>query len=290
MAEWSAWMLEYANFFEHPASRSLYGTGYDERIYFPFGYVLIEGEGHLALIDTGFDPGSTFINGFLHESTVSGSRSAREVLAKVDVDPSEIDTVFLTHAHFDHMGNLAVFPNATVWLQARELEQIDLALSRGERFAALTEALDPADLLTLEQVRIDGRLRLAEGEVHDALPGVDLIPAFDSHTNGSQLVVVRSGTESWVMTGDNAYSYRNVETTPEHPGYIGVGYGTGSLWRSLEVIDEMLQIAGDSSRLMIPHEGETFARFPSWRWAEDGLAVAELRLAPGHRSRVRAPS
>jgi glyoxylase-like metal-dependent hydrolase (beta-lactamase superfamily II) len=278
-------MLEYARFDDHPASRSLYGTGYDERIYFPFSYVLLEGEGHIALIDTGFDPNSTFINGFLHETTVSRSRSARDVLAKVGVEVGEIDTVLLTHAHFDHMGNLAAFPNAEVWLQARELEWIDRALRLPAAFSALTEALDPADLLTLEQVKRDGRLHLADGLQKDVLPGIDLVPAFETHTEGSQYVAVRSGEETWVMTGDNAYAYRNVETGPDQPGYLGIGYGTGSLWRSLEVIDEMLGVADGSARLMIPHEGETFSRFPSKRWP-DGLAVAEMRLAPGVASRL----
>jgi glyoxylase-like metal-dependent hydrolase (beta-lactamase superfamily II) len=285
MADWSIWMLEYARTEDHPTPRSLYGVGYEERGYFPFSYVLLEGHGHLALIDTGFDPGSTFINRFLHESTVRSSASAAEVLGRVGVRPEDVDSILLTHAHFDHMGNLPAFPNAHVWIQSREIEQWEHALALPARFASLTEALDPGDLLHLEEVRQQGRLTLVDGLATNVLPGVDLVPAFDSHTDGSQYVVVRCGHENWVMTGDNAYSYRNVETSPDNPLYRGIGYGNGSLWRSLFVLDEMMQRADSSSRLIIPHEGQTFARFDSRRHA-DGLGVAEMHLAAGGTTRL----
>jgi len=282
MTEWSAWMIEYARTDDHPASRSLYGTAYDERWYLPFCFVLLEGEGHLALVDTGFDPGSTFIRGFLHESTVSTSRSARHVLGKLGVTPEDVDTVLLTHAHFDHMGNLPVFPNADVWIQRREVEWAEEAVRLPQRFRTLVEALDPSDLLYLTQLEESGRLHLADGVQKDVLPGVDLVPAFETHTEGSQYVVIRAGGESWVMTGDNVYSYRNVE---DPSGYFGIGYGNGSLARSLYTIDDIMQVAGTSERLLIPHEGKIFSRFPSVR-TEDGLAVAEMRLAPGAASRL----
>jgi N-acyl homoserine lactone hydrolase len=289
MSEWSMWMLEYARVEDHPLRKSLYGTGFDERGYFPYCYVLLEGEGHLALIDTGFDPSSEIVRRFMPESAVKGAKHPREVLAKVGLTPEDIDTILITHAHFDHMGNLPAFPNAQVWIQAREVQQTEYALSLPERFGSLSQAFDPADLVYLEELRKEGRLNLADGRVDDVLPGVDLIPAFDSHTDGSQYIAVRAGSDSWVMPGDNVYSYRNVETSPSNPLYRGVGVANGSLWKSLFIIDEMMQCAGDSNRLMIPHEGEIFERFPSIR-GDDNLAVAEMRLAQNTPSRLSLDS
>ena len=289
MPEWSLWMLEYARIEDHPLRQSIYGVGFDERVYMPFSYVLMEGEGHLALIDAGFDPRAAFVNRFLHEGDLDRAASPDTVLGKAGLAPQDIDTILITHAHYDHMGNLSAFPNAQVWLQARELERWNYAFSLPERFATLRQAIDPADLLYLEQLRQDGRLNLADGRVDDVLPGVDLVPAFDSHTDGSQYVAVRTGGQTWVMTGDNAYSYRNAEMTPDDPVLRGIGVGSGSLWRSLFVIDEMLQSAGDSSRLMIPHEAELYERFPSIR-GNDNLAIAEMHLAPGTPSRLNIAS
>lgn len=286
MAEWSIWMLEYAHHDTHPVSRVTYGAGYGETAYFPFSYTLLEGEGHLALVDVGFDDRSAFVNQILHESPIVGCASPEHVLAKVGVRPDDIDTIFITHAHFDHMGNLQAFPNAHVYVQARELERWEYALSLPPKFSALTEVLDPADVLYARQLQDDGRLTLVEGTATDVLPGIDLKPAFDSHTDGSQYVVIRNSTDTWVVTGDNASSYENVETSEKRPSYLGIGYGTGSLWRSLFLIDEMLQTAGASSRLVIGHAAGTYERFPSLR-SSDGLGVAEMRLAPGATTRLQ---
>jgi N-acyl homoserine lactone hydrolase len=45
------------------------------------------------------------------------------VLAEAGVSPADVQHVFLTHAHFDHTGNTDAFPNATFYLQERELSK-----------------------------------------------------------------------------------------------------------------------------------------------------------------------
>ena len=37
--------------------------------------------------------------------------------------------MLVTHAHFDHLGNVAAFPNATVYIQRREVEKWGWAVS-----------------------------------------------------------------------------------------------------------------------------------------------------------------
>ncbi|MCH3779592.1 MBL fold metallo-hydrolase, partial [Campylobacter coli] len=38
------------------------------------------------------------------------------------VAPADITDVVLTHAHYDHAVNFTLFPNATIWIGARELQ------------------------------------------------------------------------------------------------------------------------------------------------------------------------
>jgi glyoxylase-like metal-dependent hydrolase (beta-lactamase superfamily II) len=289
MDDWSIWMLEYARCDVQPVPRVLYGEGYGKTAYFPFSFLLLVGKGHTALVDVGYDPEREFISKLLHENAITCSRDAPSVLSKVGIRPEAVDTIFVTHAHYDHMGNLPAFPNARVYLQTREIERWEYALGMPSRFSALRESVDPADILYVRQLQEDGRLVLVDGVAQDVLPGIDLRPAFDSHTDGSQYVVIRNAEHTWVATGDNMFSYANAETTPSHPSYRGIGYGTGSLWRSLLIIDEMLTIAGAVERLAIVHEGETFQRFPSVRTA-DSLAVSELCLARGAESRLPVTS
>lgn len=287
MAEWSITMLEYARCDVQPRAKCLYATGWGEFGYLPFSYTLLEGEGHLALIDVGFDTRSPFVDACLHEHAITDSSDPRTVLGKIGVSPEDIDTILITHAHFDHMGALSWFPNAQVYVQRREIERWEYALTLPPEFASLVEALDPADILYARQLEQDGRLVLVDGVTLDVLPGVDLRPAFDTHTDGSQYVVIRNSSDTWVAMGDNLYSYDSVETTPTRPHYIGIGYSVGSLWRSLETIDEMMGIASSVMTLAIGHEGRTYDRFPSRRTG-DRLAVAEMRIAPGGRSRLTA--
>jgi hypothetical protein len=169
------------------------------------------------------------------------------------------------------MGNLGKFPNAMVYLQRREIERWQELLALGPRYDFLFGAIDPADVLYAVELAETGRLELVDGPRDDVLPGIDLRPAFNAHTEGSQYVVVRTGGEHWVVTGDGAF--------------IPIGFGSGSAIACLMLIDEMLDVAGDSNRFVIVHEKETFRRFPA-ATGDDRLSMAELVVAPSDVSHL----
>jgi glyoxylase-like metal-dependent hydrolase (beta-lactamase superfamily II) len=199
------------------------------------------------------------------------------------VTPDEIDTIILTHVHADHAGNLRKFPNARVIVQARELHSWQEAMRRGPRYAALLAALDPRDVFYLGELAEQGRLELLDGSASDVLPCLDIHPAHGTHTDGSQYVTIRTRDRNWVAAGDNLFSYQNVEVLDEG-AYIPIGFGTGSSWRGVEIIEEMAAAASSSSQILIVHERDTYHRFNGWT-SERGLGVAELQLAEGVASR-----
>lgn len=283
MSDWSIWMLEYARCLTQPVGCILYGHWNEGTRRFPYSYLYLESADHKMLVDVGYD-GHGHGGELGVKYGVENWRDADVVLGALGVRPDEIDTVIITHAHYDHVGNLSKFPNAEVYIQRKEIEHWEWALTKGSRFASLTGALDPADVLYLMELHAAGRLHLLDGDVDDVRPGVSVRAAFDTHSGGSQYVIVRGVEGDWVLAGDNLYGYENVEGIDGSGEYIAIGFGGGSAWNNLEIIDEMLRVAETTQRIAIVHEHDTFNRHTSWQ-TPDGLMVAEMRLASGQTSR-----
>ncbi len=181
----------------------------------PGCYVLIKGKGQVAMVDVGYnnkDYGAVMANSF----GVQGWQPPKTVLAECGVTPEQVTHVFITHAHFDHMGGTEDFPNATFYVQERELSKWIWAMSLDRRFRWFMGATDPGDLLRAVDLARQGRLVSVEGDRTDVLPGIDLHPAFDTHTWGSMYINIRNdgraeSEDCWIFAGDLIYSYANLK-------------------------------------------------------------------------------
>ncbi|HEY8588246.1 MAG TPA: N-acyl homoserine lactonase family protein [Naasia sp.] len=288
MTSYSIWMLEYSHCLAQPLGCIFYGSWNSGSRMFAYGYAYIEGGGHKILVDIGHDNMSSNKH-YNDVNDIVDWQPPAAVLGKLGVTPEEIDTVILTHAHYDHAGGARYFPNATFYLQKVELESSRWALDNKHLYSSIIGALDPDDVTMLEQLAAEGRLTLLEGGVEHLFPGLHIRTAYDTHTMGGQYVVVEDGDANWVVTGDALYSYENAEGIGGSGEPVNIGFGGGSGWRGLQIIDEMAKTAGDTNRLVIVHEYETFRRHPSRKY-DDNLSVAELLLAPGAESRITVPT
>src|SRR5262249_11810021 len=162
------------------------------------------GQGRVAMVDVGYNHkayGEVLANTY----GVRNWHPPRVVLSEIGLAPEDVQTVFITHAHFDHMGNIEDFPNATFYIQERELSKWVWAMSLERRFRWLMLGMDPGDILRAVDLARQGRLVCVNGDKQDALPGIDLHAAFETHTWASMFVKVKDDSRSWVFAGDLAY-------------------------------------------------------------------------------------
>lgn len=291
MSNYSIWVLEYSYVPNYHVSGIIYGAHNEGYRKLPYCYVLIKSKDHIAMVDVGYnnkDYGATMANNF----GVENWHSPKDVLAQCGVTPADVSTIFVTHAHFDHLGGIEEFPNATFYIQEQELSKWVWAMSLPREFKWLMLATDPGDIMRAVDLARQGRLVLVNGDRADVLPGIDLHAALDTHTWGCMYVMVRNdgkaeSENAWILAGDLVYSFENLRGRGANAGsYIPVGLAVGSQTNLLLTTGKMLELVHNDSTRVIPiHEEGLKDAFPS-RISKDGLRITELCLADGETSLV----
>lgn len=235
----------------------------------------------LILVDTGFKSGRSMTGRSFEQVEMPEG-----VLGKVGCRPQDVDTVILTHLHFDHAGNFDAFPRARILVQRREYErwkEVIAALpdvSAGKQSWMLS-SLDVELFPRFDRAIAEGRVSLLDGDAEIA-PGVSCRLAEDTHTFGSQWVELETRSGPHVVAGDCVYWYANLERM------WPPGYHQGNAWNLLRTYERLRRLVGaDRLERIVPgHDMALFERHRSWI---AGLnPVAEVHLAAGETSRAAA--
>ena len=137
----------------------------------PFSFILAQQGDRNVLVDTGFmqdDHG--FRVSRVNSAFRPGYRPLR-MLAEMSVGAETITDIFMTHAHFDHMGSIAEFPNAHIHIQKSELLSWYEAIALPKRFRPSHRDHRPRQSSHRAR-RLDRASReLIDGDKDDVLPG-----------------------------------------------------------------------------------------------------------------------
>ena len=178
---WEIFILEYARSKDQPVASLLQGA-YDQGVIdLPFAFVLARSGKRSILVDCGFmreGNGIAVAEKFGIPDWISPVR----MLAEMGVQPAEITDIFVSHAHFDHMGSIEKFPNATVHLQKRELLSWVELMALPRRFSFLTMVLDP----DLHSSRCGALRQFPKGLSDPAVSGSAVRSRLDGVTENSQ--------------------------------------------------------------------------------------------------------
>jgi len=147
-----------------------------------------------------------------------------------------VETIVLGHGHWDHAGQLSSFPNAVVYIQKEELNQLDFFLNYPTAFnGGHIRAVNTVNPITGAQVGppqqacarspvcgyppqtvqeilgkpLTGKAKIIDGR-KEIGPGLVIHPAFRGHTYGSQLLQVNTARGQLVFGSDTYSSWTGI--------------------------------------------------------------------------------
>lgn len=149
----------------------------------------------VIVIDTGMNPDKARRHG--HAMVLNPI----DALRHHGVDPDEVDTVILTHLHFDHIGNLGAFSKAHFYLQAEEMAYVTGPYMEKPWFRRAYEVDEISQAVGLLH---QGRLSL-HGRNAQIAPGVS-VHWVGGHCAGQEIVRVKTA-RGWVVLASDALHY-----------------------------------------------------------------------------------
>jgi glyoxylase-like metal-dependent hydrolase (beta-lactamase superfamily II) len=271
---WQVYVMEYARSKDQPWVDLISGMYREGTMDLPFSFILAQRDNRNVLVDTGFmqeEHGS----GFSRKFGIPTWISPLTMLAEMNLSADAITDIVLTHAHFDHMGSVAEFPNAHIYIQKSELLSWYEAFALPRRFAHLTAIIDPDNIRAALDASIAHRVTLIDGDKNNVLPGIH-VRLGSGHTIGQQFVVIETKAGRQVISGDCVYSRRQFTGHNNDGVYVPLNNAVGSVWEQLKTIDKMNdELGGDLSRLVILHDTERWKAHKVVKEVE-GFRIVEI--------------
>jgi glyoxylase-like metal-dependent hydrolase (beta-lactamase superfamily II) len=246
--EYSIQAIRYASSPDVPVSELVVGGPKDVKVDIAMVVWLIRGGGHTILFDSGFHR-DTFLKYFPMKDYLRPD----EAVKLAGVKPEEVTDIVISHAHWDHMGGIDLFPKANVWIQKEEYRYYtgDAWQPGGNH-----GGIDPEDVKQLLQLNTEGRLHLVDGDNVEIFPGIRAYTGA-RHTYASQYLRVE-GNPPFVLASDNCYFYLNLSlhlpsatfSDADHPANIAAQ-------------SRMLELAGSVDRVVPGHDALQFQKFPT---------------------------
>jgi glyoxylase-like metal-dependent hydrolase (beta-lactamase superfamily II) len=209
---------------------------------------LIRGGGRRILFDSGFHRDT-----FLKEFPMKDYLSPDEALKAAGVAPEAVTDIVISHAHWDHMGGIDLFPKATVWIQREEYRYYTTdAWQAGGKHGGI----DPEDVLALVKLNTHGRVHLIDGDNVEIFPGIRVFTG-SRHTYASEYLRV-DGHPPFVLASDNVYFYLN-----QSKHLASATFSDADDAANIAQQARMIELAGSPDRVVPGHDILQFERFPT---------------------------
>jgi glyoxylase-like metal-dependent hydrolase (beta-lactamase superfamily II) len=170
------------------------------------------------------------------------------------LSPESVSDLVISHVHWDHAGNLDLFPRARVWVS-----RDDVAFAHGpaQRHPFLRRPYVERQLAVLDAVRATGRVSYIEcGGIVDLDEGLT-VHALRGHTAGNLVVCVPTSRGQIVLAADCAHYLRNLDLGVPFPAVLRTD-------QYLDSLDVLVSLAGgDQARIVPGHDPAVAMTYPS---------------------------
>jgi glyoxylase-like metal-dependent hydrolase (beta-lactamase superfamily II) len=246
--DYSIQAIRYGTIKDFPVAGLVMGAPKDEKVDIAMVFWLIRGGGRNILFDSGFHREKWF-----KDFPTADYLRPDEAVKVAGVLPEDVTDIVVSHAHWDHMGGIDLFPKAAVWIQKQEY-----AYYTGDAWqpGGKHGGIDPDDVQALLKRNTEGRLRLVDGDGVELLPGITAYTG-SRHTFASQWIRV-AGDRPFVLASDNCYLYRNLA---EHRA--SATFSEADQPANIRNQARMIELAGSADRVVPGHDPKQFETFPS---------------------------
>lgn len=193
-----------------------------------------------------------------------------EALRILGVDPEHVEDVILSHAHWDHVGDLKAYPKARFFMNELEMASVT---GPDMTYRVLREPYHGDEAAELAGLVYEDRLTFLQGDGAFA-PGVGYT-LIGGHSAGQIALTVETERGPVVLATDAIHFWREVE---EERAFI-IFHDLRRMLAGYRRLNAM--VAGDLGRLLPGHDPLIRQRYPTVATHDDGSPfIVDLGAAP----------